>query len=101
MALFSTFRACSLIGGYSFPRDCDFLPRRGSMYPTEGLLEPLFTEVRGRGILRTSPFGGSRKFASGDSYMAYEYRPFGGCHCYRTIETLVALYSARLVDPSL
>src|SRR5919107_546202 len=40
MALFSTFRACSLIGAYSFPRDSVFLPRRGSIYPTEGSLSP-------------------------------------------------------------
>src|SRR5215204_3163815 len=40
MALFSTFWACSLIGAYSFARDSVFLPRRGSMYPTEGNLSP-------------------------------------------------------------
>src|SRR5215212_5509461 len=55
MALFSTFWACSLIGAYSFARDSVFLPRRGSMYPTEGNLSPYppecvegeFLEVRG------------------------------------------------------
>src|SRR5215212_3668703 len=40
MALFSTFWACSLIGAYSVARDSVFLPRRGSMYPTEGNLSP-------------------------------------------------------------
>src|SRR5215217_1860142 len=54
MALFSTFWACSLIGAYSFARDSILLPRRGSMYPTEGNLSPYspecvegeFSEVR-------------------------------------------------------
>src|SRR5829696_7931013 len=44
MALFSTFWACSLIGAYSFARDSVFLPRRGSMYPTEGNLSPYSAE---------------------------------------------------------
>src|SRR5918995_113977 len=44
MALFSTFWACSLIGAYSFAQDSVFLPRRGSMYPTEGNLSPYSAE---------------------------------------------------------
>jgi hypothetical protein len=40
---------------------------------------PLFTEVRGIVIMRTSPLRSSNKFGYGDSHMAYEYRPFGGC----------------------
>jgi hypothetical protein len=40
---------------------------------------PFFTEVRGRGILRTSPFGHSRKFAARNSHLAYKNSPFEGC----------------------
>src|SRR5215217_8633318 len=61
MALFSTFWACSLISAYSFPRDSVSLPQRGSIYPTEGVLEALFTGVRGIVILGSSPFGHSPK----------------------------------------
>src|SRR5215203_2587396 len=57
MALFSTFWACSLISAYSFPRDSVSLPQRGSIYPTEGVLEALFTGVRGIGILGSSLAG--------------------------------------------
>src|SRR5215203_2602079 len=53
MALFSTFWACSLIGAYSFARDSVFLPRRGSMYPTEGNLSPYSAEcVEGDSLLK-------------------------------------------------
>src|SRR5919112_2195007 len=43
------------------------------------LLLPLFTGVRGRGILRTSPFGDSRKFAPRSSHLAYKDSPSGRC----------------------
>jgi hypothetical protein len=35
--------------------------------------------VLGRLILGTSALRSSKKFASGDGCVAYEYRPFGGC----------------------
>ena len=38
-----------------------------------------FSEVRIQGILPTSPFGHSTKFAPRNSHMAYKDTPFGGC----------------------
>jgi len=49
-----TFLACSLIGTSSFPCNIPFYPEEAQCNPQKGVLEPIFTEVRGRGILRTS-----------------------------------------------
>jgi hypothetical protein len=39
----------------------------------------LFTQVPRIGILRTSPFGDSTKFAPRNSHIAYKDSPYGGC----------------------
>ena len=44
---------------------------------------PLFTQVRGIGILRSSHSGHSRKFAPRTSYMVYKDTPDSGCACRR------------------
>src|SRR5215208_4346502 len=51
MFLFFTCWACSLMGVYSFPRWC-FYPEEAPCIP-QTWLEPLFTGVRGRGLLRS------------------------------------------------
>src|SRR5215211_1043886 len=56
MFLFTTLWACSLIRVCSFLASVS-LPRVGSIYSTEAVFEALFTRVRGRGILATSPRG--------------------------------------------
>src|SRR5215216_5324917 len=40
---------------------------------------PLFTRVRGGGILRTSCLRSSRKFSSENSHLGYKDNLFGGC----------------------
>src|SRR5215218_3228321 len=40
-------------------------PSSRPVFSQQLILSPLFSRVRGRGILRTSPFGDSRKFAAG------------------------------------
>src|SRR5215218_10274160 len=66
MFLCVTFLACSLIRTTSIPCNIAFYPEETQCNPrlnvdSRRVITPLFTGVRGIGILRTSPFGDSPK----------------------------------------